>query len=237
MLDLVFTKLSEDILSFDRGPPLGNSDHLSLCYDYVCLSWPNSSKYRKRNLRKGDFEGMKHHLHLQNWDTMLVSDIETKWLGFKTILLELVEKICPLVRSKRPLAKPWLSKHIFAMQKQKKKMDKKFCSHFPKSTGRATKIMTGFTPGHCGVPGQFMNRTSLRVQSGTRRTFQVYRWGNKKWDPISGWGDHMALSQQMMRIKVRFQPTTLKLYSHVKVPSPRQFHKAAPMLLKKSMPR
>ncbi len=29
-LDLVFTKPSEDILPFDRGQPLGNSDHLSI---------------------------------------------------------------------------------------------------------------------------------------------------------------------------------------------------------------
>ncbi len=30
-LGLVLTKTSEDILSFDRGLPLGNSNHLSLC--------------------------------------------------------------------------------------------------------------------------------------------------------------------------------------------------------------
>ncbi len=100
MLDLVFTKLSGDKLSFDRGPPLGNRDHLSLCYDYVCLSWLNWSDNRNRNLRKGDFEGMKQNLHLQNWDTMLFGDIETKWLGFKTVLLDILEKCCPLARSR-----------------------------------------------------------------------------------------------------------------------------------------
>ncbi len=61
-LDLVFTKLSEDILSFDREPPLVNSDHLWLYSDYVCFSCPNPSGNRKRNLWKGDFEGMRHHL-------------------------------------------------------------------------------------------------------------------------------------------------------------------------------
>ncbi len=109
------TKLSEDILSSDREPPLGNGDHLSLYFDYVCFSCPNPSENRNRNLWKGNFEGMKHHLHLQNWDMMLVGDIEAKWLGFKKVLLDLVEKSCPLVRSKRPLAKPWLSRHIVAM--------------------------------------------------------------------------------------------------------------------------
>ncbi len=38
---------------------------------------------------KGNFEGMRHHLNLQNWDMILVGDVETKWLGFKTVLLDL----------------------------------------------------------------------------------------------------------------------------------------------------
>ncbi len=57
---------------------------------------------------KGDFEGMKCRLHLQNWDKKLVGDIDTRWLNFKTVLLDLVEKFCPLARSKRPLAMSWL---------------------------------------------------------------------------------------------------------------------------------
>ncbi len=166
---------------FDRERPLGNSDQLSLYFDYVCFSCPNQSVNRKRNLWKGNFEGMRHHLHIQNWDMMLVGYIETKWLGFKTVLLDLIEKFCPLARPKPPLAKPWLSRHIVAMQKQKKRLYKKFCLHVPKSTGLATKTTTGFTPGHCGVPGQFMNRTSLRVQSGTRKSYSgISAKGQKK---------------------------------------------------------
>ncbi len=124
-LDLVFTKLPEDILSFERGPQLGNTDHLSLCFDYVCFTCPNPSENRKRNLWKGDFEGMKRHLHLQNWDTMPVGDIETKWLGSTAVLLDHVEKFCPLSLSKRPLAKLWLSRHI-SRKKLKKKLHKIF---------------------------------------------------------------------------------------------------------------
>ncbi len=124
-IDLVFTKLSEAILSIDREPPLGYSDHLSLCFDYVCFPCPNPSENRNRNLWTVNFEGIKHHIHLQNWDMRLVGEIETKWLGFKTVLLDLVEKFYPLARSKRPLAKPWLSRHIITIQKQKKKLYKK----------------------------------------------------------------------------------------------------------------
>ncbi len=78
---------------------------------------------------------MKHHLHLQNWDMMLVGDIGTKWLGFKTVLLDLVEKFCPLARSKRPLAKAWFSRHIIAMPKEKKRLYKKIAYTFPRALG------------------------------------------------------------------------------------------------------
>ncbi len=44
--DLAFTKALEDILSFDRGPPLGNSYHLSICFDYVRFSCMNPSDKR-----------------------------------------------------------------------------------------------------------------------------------------------------------------------------------------------
>ncbi len=112
---------------------------------------------------------------------MLFGDIETKWLGFKTVLLDLVEKFCPLARSKRPLAKPWLSRHIVSMERKRKGFIKKLCLHGPKNTGLATKTTTGFTPGHCGFPGQFMNRTSLRVQLGTRKSYSgISARGQKK---------------------------------------------------------
>ncbi len=98
-LDLVFTKTAEDILSFDRGQPLGNSDHLSICFDYVCFLCTNPSYKKQRNIWKGGFEGMRRHLHLQDWNLLLVGDIETKWLRFKAVLLVLVENLCPLARS------------------------------------------------------------------------------------------------------------------------------------------
>ncbi len=57
--DLVFTKLSEDILSFDGGPPLTNSDHSSERFDYARLSCPSPCENMKRNLCKDGFESIK----------------------------------------------------------------------------------------------------------------------------------------------------------------------------------
>ncbi len=87
----------------------------------------------------------------------------------QAILLGLVEKFCPLARSNRPLAKLWLSRHIVAMQKQKEKLYKKFL--LTRSQENWASYKTGFTPGHCGIPGQFMNRTSSRLPSVTQKSF------------------------------------------------------------------
>ncbi len=135
-LDMVFTKTSEDILSFDRGKPLGNSDHLSLCLDYLCFSCPSQTENRKSNLWKGDFEGMRRHLHLQDWDLMLVGDIETKWLWFKVVLPDLVDNFCPLARSKCPLAKPCISRRFIATKNRRKSCIKIPANTFPWALGQ-----------------------------------------------------------------------------------------------------
>ncbi len=74
---------------------------------------------------------------------MLVGDTETKWPRFETFLLDLVENFYPLARSTRPLAKPWISRRIIAMRKQKKKLCKKYCLLVPKSTGTVTTYENG----------------------------------------------------------------------------------------------
>ncbi len=76
--DLVFTKTSEHILSIDWGQPLENSDHFSIYFDFVCFVCTNPSYKRQHNIWKDYFEGMGRHLHHQDWDSMLVGDIDSK---------------------------------------------------------------------------------------------------------------------------------------------------------------
>ncbi len=146
-LDLVFTNPSEDILPFDRGPSMENSDHLSICFDNVHFSCTNPSDKRHRNTWKSDFEGMRCHLQIN------------------AALVDLVEISCPLAQLKRPLTQAWISRRIVAMQKQKKKLLKYSCLYVLKSTRIATNAMAGLTSGLCGVPGQFMNRASSSLPS------------------------------------------------------------------------
>ncbi len=91
-----------------------------------------------------------------------VGDSETKLFAFKTVLAKLFRNFCPLARGKRPLAQPWISRRIIVMQKHKKAA--------PNSTGTATSTTTGFTPGHCGVPGQFTKTTSSGLPSVTQKS-------------------------------------------------------------------
>ncbi len=68
-----------------------------------------------------------------------------------------------------------------------------FCLRVPKITRFATKTMTGFKPGHCGVPDQFMHRTSLWVQSGTWKfSSGISVRGHKREALSTGWGGQLV---------------------------------------------
>ncbi len=60
--DLVLIKTSVDILFFTES----HYCVMAQCFDNVCFCCTNPSERRKCNRWKGDFEGMKRHLHLQN---------------------------------------------------------------------------------------------------------------------------------------------------------------------------
>ncbi len=170
--DLPWPYVYQNVRSFIIFWPGGTTGKQRSFMDLVWLrfSYTNPSYKRQRSIWKGYFEGMRRHLLLQDWDLMVIDDIETKWMLFKAVLQDPVENFCPLARLKRPLAKPWISRRIIAMQKQKKKLYKKSCLHILKSTGPATNTTTGFTPGLCGVSGQFTNRTSSRLPSVTQKS-------------------------------------------------------------------
>ncbi len=82
----MFSKKSKGIFIFARG----HHWVIAITYQYALIKIP--SEIRKYDIWTGNFEGPKRHLHLHNWNTMLVDDIKTKWLRFKTVLLDLVEK-------------------------------------------------------------------------------------------------------------------------------------------------
>ncbi len=72
-----------------------------------------------------NFEPTRRPIQIQNWDLMLVGDTETKGLRFKTVLLVIVKNVFPLGRSKRPLAKLWVSIRIIVTQQPKQNPHKK----------------------------------------------------------------------------------------------------------------
>ncbi len=59
---------------------------------------------------------MKRRHDLQIWHTMLLGNVGTKWLRFKTVFLDLVEDLSPHAWPKRRIAKPSFSRHIGVMQ-------------------------------------------------------------------------------------------------------------------------
>ncbi len=122
----------------------------------MCFSCPNPTEDRKRNCWKGDFEGMRRNLQLQDWNLLLVGDTETKrrscWTSPKISALLLGRNV--------PLQSLGYKDVLLRCKRRKKSCIKKSCLHVPKSTGPATNTMTGLHPVIAAFPGSL--RTERR---------------------------------------------------------------------------
>ncbi len=119
---------------------------------------------------------MRRHLHLQDWDLMLVGDIETKWLRFKAILLDLVENFCNLARSRR----------LITIQK-KKKLYKKFLLTRSQEHGASYKHHNRlYTLSFWRSRAAYEQNIVQTAISDPKVHFWYVREGTKKRDPIPG---------------------------------------------------
>nr|VZI11365.1 unnamed protein product [Spirometra erinaceieuropaei] len=82
-LDLVFTKSSDNIDVVNCLPPLGQSDHVVLMWEYTLFSLPAQPLDSRPNIWRGDFEPMKKDLSPIDWASTLYGDVEVAWCQFK----------------------------------------------------------------------------------------------------------------------------------------------------------
>nr|VZI47622.1 unnamed protein product [Spirometra erinaceieuropaei] len=75
-LDLVFTKSSDNINVVNCLPPLGQSDHVVLMWEYTIFSLPAKLLDSRPNIWPGDFEQMKKDLCPIDWASTLPGDVE-----------------------------------------------------------------------------------------------------------------------------------------------------------------
>nr|VZI50138.1 unnamed protein product [Spirometra erinaceieuropaei] len=82
-LDLVFTKSSDNIDVVNCLPPLGQSDHVVLMWEYTLFSLPAQPLDSRPNIWRGNFDEMRSDLSPIDWASTLSGDVEEVWCQFK----------------------------------------------------------------------------------------------------------------------------------------------------------
>ena len=98
------------IASLAHNPPLGASDHATVCFQLIARSVPKSSSHVRYRYEKADYAGMKEFLKQSNWDdTIYKTTLDECWESFEKRLLAAREvfvpqhKIDPSNAKKKPM--------------------------------------------------------------------------------------------------------------------------------------
>nr|VZH99524.1 unnamed protein product [Spirometra erinaceieuropaei] len=124
-LDLVFTKSSDNIDVVNCLPPLGQSDHVVLMWEYTLFSLPTQPLDSRPNIWRGDFEKMKKDLSPIDWASTLSGDVEEAWCQFKELVHNLISNHCPIMRKRLTNRPRWLTPSLKKEVNKKRKLWKR----------------------------------------------------------------------------------------------------------------
>ncbi|BHF84567.1 hypothetical protein SprV_0902771800 [Sparganum proliferum] len=124
-LDLVFTKSSDNIDVVNCLPPLGQSDHVVLMWEYTLFSLPTQPLDSQPNIWRGDFEQMRKDLSPIDWASALSGDVEEDWCQFKELVHNLISNHCPIMRRRLTNRPRWLTLSLKKEVKKKRKLWKR----------------------------------------------------------------------------------------------------------------
>nr|VZI43127.1 unnamed protein product [Spirometra erinaceieuropaei] len=124
-LDLVFNKSSDNIDVVNCLPPLGQSDHVVLMWEYTLFSLPAQPLDSRPNIWRGDFGQMKKDLSPIGWASTLSGDVKEAWCQLKELVHNLICNHCPVMRRRltnRPL---WLTPSLKKEVNKRRKLWKR----------------------------------------------------------------------------------------------------------------
>ncbi|BHF82745.1 hypothetical protein SprV_0802588400 [Sparganum proliferum] len=121
-LDLVFTKSSDNIDVVNCLPPLGQSDHVVLMWEYTLFSLPAQPLDSRPNIWRGDFEQMRKDLSPIDWESTLSGDVEEDWCQFKELVQNLISNHCPIMRKRLTNRPRWLTPSLKKEVNKKRKL-------------------------------------------------------------------------------------------------------------------
>ncbi|BHF74599.1 hypothetical protein SprV_0501768500 [Sparganum proliferum] len=124
-LDLVFSKSSDNVDVVNCLPPLGQSDHVVLMWEYTLFSLPAQPLDSKPNIWRGDFEQMKKDLSPIDWTSTLSGDVEEVWCQFKELVHSLISNHCPIMRRRLTNRSRWLTASLNKEVNKKRKLWKR----------------------------------------------------------------------------------------------------------------
>ncbi|BHF74031.1 hypothetical protein SprV_0401711500 [Sparganum proliferum] len=124
-LDLVFTKSSDNIDVVNCLPPLGQSDHVVLMWEYTLFSLPAQPLDSRPNIWRGDFEQMRKDLSPIDWASILSGDVEEDWCQFKELAHNLISNHCPIMRRRLTNRPRWLTPSLKKEVNKKRKLWKR----------------------------------------------------------------------------------------------------------------
>ena len=113
MLDYIFTNEDNLVDNLQYLTPLGKSDHVCLVWNYTVSVEENTSKQKKFNYWKGNYEMINAELKSYDWNEMLREDTtEDAWKKFKDILHKAREKHVPVITAKKSKVarRQWMTK-------------------------------------------------------------------------------------------------------------------------------
>ncbi|BHF73879.1 hypothetical protein SprV_0401696300 [Sparganum proliferum] len=124
-LDLVFTKSSDNIDVVNCLPPLGQSDHVVLMWEYTLFSLPAQPLDSRPNIWRGDFDQMRKDLSPIDWESTLSGDVEEDWCQFKELVHNLISNHCPMMRRRLTNRPRWLTPSFKKEVNKKRKLWKR----------------------------------------------------------------------------------------------------------------
>ena len=114
-MDLIITTDDVQLHNLAADAPLGRSDHVMICFDYVCSTGIPISSKRKYLYEKGDYYQINKELTDLDWNTMFNGlTTEEMWHHFHSIYCKLVDKYIPSVipKAKNSPHDQWMSKSL-----------------------------------------------------------------------------------------------------------------------------
>nr|VZI24085.1 unnamed protein product [Spirometra erinaceieuropaei] len=137
-LDLVFTQSSDNIDLVNCLPPLGQSDHVVLTWEYTVFSLPAQPLDSRPNIWCGDFEQMRRDLSPIDWASTLSGDVEEVWCQFKELVHNLISNHCPIMRRRVTNRPRWLTSSFKKEVNKKRKLWKRSL------TGRTPESLSSY---------------------------------------------------------------------------------------------